>query len=53
MLDGLFEKAIKSQSNSVVKHGCSLTSIVQWIEYVTTNHKIQVRFLVEVLIINI
>ena len=51
MLDDLFEKAIKSQSNSVVKRGCSLTSIVQWIECMTTNHKIQVRLLVEVLII--
>ena len=48
MLDGLFEKAIKSQSNFVVKHDYSLTSIVQWIECMTTNHKIQVRLLVEV-----
>lgn len=42
-----------NQSNSVVKHGCLLISIVQWIECMTTNHKIQVRLLVEVLIINI
>lgn len=42
-----------NQSNLVVKHGCSLASIVQWIECMTTNHKIQVRLLVEVLIINI
>ena len=42
-----------NQSSFVVKHGYSFTSIVQWIEYVTTNHKIQVRLLVEVLIINI
>ena len=41
-----------NQSSFVVKHGHSFTPIVQWIECMTTNHKIQVRLLVEVLIIN-